>query len=275
MQIIRAVGYTQHPYISDKDLKKNRIPKDFRLLFTEDMRLVEPVFFFLLERCASAGVMRSKNTQKTYTDHLYEAFSYFEAAVIHWNEVSSDDLRAYSTALHSTISWRTKQLLEPTTISARMRTIVQFYEWAYGEKLTKESMRDRVIYVPVSADSRFLAHISSNNHLVETSSLIPKVQSKDEVSAIGKCDLPKLMHELGPLPPGEGQEITDPRPTRTRLAATISLNAGLRIDEVCGLTKWQALNLKPSLHEPMALVPLYGSVLDMGMGGSQTARPNS
>lgn len=257
MQIIRAVEYDCHPHISDKNLKENRIPSGFRLLFTEDMRLVEPAFFFLLDTCAPTGKMRSENTQKTYADHLYEAFSYFEAAEICWNEVDIDDLRAYSVALHSTISSHTRQLLERRTIKARMRLIVQFYEWAFGKKLINESMRDKIINVSAPIDNRSLAHLSSNKQAIRTSSLLLKDSSGAEVDAISRADLPLLMHELGPLPPDEGQKLCDSRPTRTRLAATVSINSGMRIDEVIGLEKWQILSLKFLIGEPLAPVALY------------------
>ncbi|MGV0127832.1 tyrosine-type recombinase/integrase [Burkholderia gladioli] len=191
-----------------------------------------------------------ENTVRTYVEALYEWFSHLEAledayesalAVGDksalpppiWNQVTAQDLLAYSVALESTVSPLTLSVLSTTTKHSRMRTIIALYQWAFQKG--------------------YYANFIGLKEVQENSTKKPQARIP---RAIPVRHLVVILERLGPLP-SESVSQTQKRNSRDRLAAELAVRCGLRIDEVTNLTVRQITRLiphrGPNQHKPVAL----------------------
>ena len=249
VQIIKAVAE------EERSLRKGLVtPPGFRMLFTDDMELIEPAYHFLRETCLREGRMPSADTQRTYAEQLYEWFSYLDVGKLDWDEADTEDLRTYAVALHQVISSRTRKQLSARTIRLRMGIIVQFYRWAFRKGLISRSItEDSLRNLPRAMGGNPLAHVASGPRQVLHSALLPRIRGCDDrVRVIGPQALRLLMPRMGPLPPTEGETTAELRPTRDRLAAEVGLNTGMRVDEVVSLEKSQILSLSADSTRPFS-----------------------
>lgn len=151
----------------------------------------------------------------------------------------------------SVISHKTHAPLADATVRRRMVTVVSFFDWARSCGLYRAaefSKRSVCRVEPIDHDA--MAHLRGNSQLPDTAAVVPEATTTfgDQVRPIERRQLAQLLHCLGPLPSNqiEANKPIDSRPSRDRLAAEIARTAGLRVDEVAGLTVHQILDRCPS-----------------------------
>src|SRR5438128_7378887 len=102
-------------------------PFGFPLLFSSDMRLLEPAVAFLHEHAIQRAY--TAETLRTYTEILYDWFDSLEQSGITWSEVDASDLIAYRNRMLKQPSAHTGRPYSPRTINHRVRGVLRFYAW--------------------------------------------------------------------------------------------------------------------------------------------------
>jgi site-specific recombinase XerD len=252
VQLIRATNLDSHLSLSSEELHRFALPDGFYFLVSDEMEIIEPAFFFLDDKCLkSASVSSVGNSQRSYTEDLYEWWSFLEEKDIRWNDVTEDEIIAYRDGMLISYSPHTSRRYKTSTIKRRIGTICQFYEWAFKEGLIAEPIVEKSLkYIPRSLDTNILAHLSVNHGVTQVNPLLPKGQNQNVVNAFTDLKaLNQVMNVLGPMPDAVVSG-TDSRSTRNRLIAEVSRCCGARIDEVISLTWYQILGLRPSHEDP-------------------------
>ena len=108
-------------------LRESR-PAGFPLLFSADMRLIEPAISFLHQQAIECAC--TPETLRTYTEILYDWFDALEQSGILWNEVDASDLIAYRNRMLERPSPHTDRAYSVRTINHRVRGVLRFYTWA-------------------------------------------------------------------------------------------------------------------------------------------------
>ena len=103
-------------------------PEGFPLLFSADMRLIEPAVEFLHEHFVQRG--HTEDTLRTYTEILYDWFETLEQNRIDWAKADAVDLVAYRNRMMKEDSAHTGRPYRISTINHRVRGILRFYAWA-------------------------------------------------------------------------------------------------------------------------------------------------
>jgi integrase len=103
-------------------------PEGFPLLFSSDMRLLEPAVAFLHEHAIQRAY--TTETVRTYTEILYDWFGSLEQRRIAWGEADASDLIAYRDRMLKEPSAHTGRGFSPRTINHRVRGVLRFYAWA-------------------------------------------------------------------------------------------------------------------------------------------------
>jgi len=103
-------------------------PEGFPLLFSSDMRLLEPAVAFLHEHAIQRAC--TPETLRTYTEILYDWFDSLEQSGIAWDAVDVSDLVAYRDRMLKQPSAHTGSAFSPRTINHRVRGVLRFYVWA-------------------------------------------------------------------------------------------------------------------------------------------------
>ncbi|WAJ26671.1 tyrosine-type recombinase/integrase [Antarcticirhabdus aurantiaca] len=212
------------------------LPKGFRYLVSNAEEIVEPVLLFLYRRCIQSSKVKSVgNSQKAFSDDLYELFSYLEVVDLRWDAVDIHDLIQYRETLQTSLSPKTGKKYRRSTIARRMRTIQRFYKWAHRNGYCDDIGK---------ADDDDLVHRigDASRDAGSGDDLIPKDDGSDSVDAIGADDLTKILRLLGPLPKDRGAGET----SVYRLGATVAVGTGMRIDEVMQLTLLDIQNVQPA-----------------------------
>jgi site-specific recombinase XerD len=103
-------------------------PAGFPLLFTSDMRLIEPAVAFLHEHSIQRA--HTLDTLRTYVEILYDWFDALEQTDILWSKADTVDLVAYRNRMLQQLSAHTGRAYSVRTINHRVRGVLRFYEWA-------------------------------------------------------------------------------------------------------------------------------------------------
>ena len=103
-------------------------PAGFPLLFTSDMKLIEPAIAFLHEHSVQRA--QTADTLRTYLEILYDWFDALEQSGILWSEADTLDLVAYRNRMLKQPSAHTGRPYSVRTINHRVRGVLRFYEWA-------------------------------------------------------------------------------------------------------------------------------------------------
>jgi integrase len=195
-------------------LRESR-PPGFPLLFTADMRLMEPAISFLHEQAIQGAC--TPETLRTYTEILYDWFDAPEQSSILWNEVDASDLITYRNRMLEQPSPHTGRAYSVRTINHRVRGVLRFYTWAVrNEWLPNSPLISRAgDFPPARAAWRGRRHA----HDVERS-----------VFALRQYeDLPR------PLTSAHARELLATLPPPYDLMARWQLYTGLRIGELLQL----------------------------------------
>jgi len=112
-------------------------PVGFPLLFTSDMKLIEPAVAFLHEHSIQRA--HSADTLRTYAEILVDWFGRLEQNDISWGEADAVDLVAYRNHMLSAPSPRTHRPYSTRTINHRVRGVLRFYDWAVRHSWLRSS----------------------------------------------------------------------------------------------------------------------------------------
>lgn len=103
-------------------------PAGFPLLFTDDLKLIEPAVAFLHEHSVQRA--NSVDTVRSYSEILYDWFETLEQNSIDWTEADAIDLVAYRNRMMQQRSAHTGSPYRVSTINHRVRGVLRFYDWA-------------------------------------------------------------------------------------------------------------------------------------------------
>jgi integrase/recombinase XerD len=103
-------------------------PVGFPLLFSSDMRLIEPAVAFLHEHAIQRA--HTADTVKTYTEILYDWFDALEQSGIVWSDADAVDLVAYRNRMLQQPSGHTGRPCSVRTVNHRIRGVLRYYQWA-------------------------------------------------------------------------------------------------------------------------------------------------
>lgn len=103
-------------------------PVGFPLLFSSDMRLIEPAIAFLHEHAIQRAY--TTETLRTYAEILYDWFDSLEQSGVVWSDVDASDLIAYRDRMLKRPSAHTGRPFSHRTINLRVRGVLRFYVWA-------------------------------------------------------------------------------------------------------------------------------------------------
>jgi integrase len=103
-------------------------PAGFPLLFTADLRLIEPAVAFLHEHFVQRA--HTADTLRTYAEILYDWFETLEQNAIRWDDADAVDLVAYRNRMMLQPSCHTGRPYRVSTINHRVRGVLRFYDWA-------------------------------------------------------------------------------------------------------------------------------------------------
>jgi site-specific recombinase XerD len=103
-------------------------PVGFPLLFSSDLKLIEPAIAFLHEHAIQRAY--TTETLRTYAEILYDWFDSLEQSGVVWSDVDASDLIAYRDRMLKRSSSHTGRPFSPRTINLRVRGVLRFYVWA-------------------------------------------------------------------------------------------------------------------------------------------------
>lgn len=112
-------------------------PAGFPLLFTSDLKLIEPAVAFLHEHAIQRA--HTADTVRTYCEILYDWFDALEQSDVLWSEVDAADLIAYRNRMLRQPSAHTGRAYSARTINHRVRGVLRFYDWAVRNHWLRES----------------------------------------------------------------------------------------------------------------------------------------
>jgi len=229
--------------------------EDFPLIVDSEMDLVREVHQFLIYFCITRGRVESKNTWWRYGQDLYDYFGYLEGRGLDWRS-------RLATSQHSVIAayrdWSVSLGLSPKTINGRLRTIIQFYHFAY-RKHWIESVPYDIETVVINKQKGFLAHTDKSGNQKSTAN----VMLKEKVAALQiltKQEVKTLMNH--------------PCFISQHLIYRLALQTGMRKEEL--LTLPNSYIQDPKTKRGKAIVPVILSFKDMdvknGQGGTKGNR---
>jgi site-specific recombinase XerD len=112
-------------------------PAGFPLLFSRDMRLIEPAIAYLHEHSVQRA--HTADTLRTYAEILHDWFDTLEQNGIVWSDVDGADLVAYRNRMLSQPSGHTGRPYSVRTVNHRVRGVLRFYEWAVRTAWLRQS----------------------------------------------------------------------------------------------------------------------------------------
>jgi site-specific recombinase XerD len=112
-------------------------PAGFPLLFTADLKLIEPAVAFLHEHAIQRA--HTADTVRTYSEILYDWFDTLEQSNVRWSEVDTSDLIAYRNRMLQQPSAHTGRPYSVRTINHRVKGVLRFYQWAVRNQWLRDS----------------------------------------------------------------------------------------------------------------------------------------
>ena len=216
-----------------------QIPPNFPLLLSNQMKIIEPAFAYLIEQAELRA--HSVETLRTYGEQLYEWFDTLEQSGLAWDHVNEGTILAYRNRMLESVSQHTGRPYARSTINDRVGTVCRFYAWAHRRQLIDElpfTFRDAP---PVRSGGKgFLTHATGqpgpvNALIVSEYETLPRpLRVPDLHRLLAVLDMPY------------------------RLIAEWAVTTGMRRMEICALTAAQ-IPRSDQLHpdeSPMVGIPL-------------------
>jgi integrase/recombinase XerD len=147
---------------------------DFPLIVNSEMELVREVHQFLIYYCITRGRVQSKHTWWRYGQDLYDYFGYLEGGGLNWRS-------GLANTQHSVIAsyrdWSVGLGLSNKTINGRLRTIIQFHEFAL-RKHWIDSVPYDIETVIINKQKGFSAHTDKSGNQKRTPNVMLKEKMK-------------------------------------------------------------------------------------------------
>ncbi len=230
------------------------------LVDDDDLNVLEGPLLYLLHRFPHILRMRPQGRRQA-SPHTVDAAAFDLAHFIQcveeadgirgdWAKVTDGFVHKYCDYLLQEISPRTQQTLAPDTVYRRASRGLDYCYWRKVRGLTVAVENfDVAFYRDAETENEsFIPRASPRFEESETS--LPygkrrqatKTRAAEPVTILEPAQWATLKEELGPLP--SERNTTDDRTSRDRIAAELSLNSGMRVDEIAKLTIYQLLDLK-------------------------------
>jgi site-specific recombinase XerD len=191
-------------------------PLGFPLLFSSDMRIIEPAVAFLHEHAIQRA--HSADTVRTYTEILFDWFDTLEQSGILWSDADAVDLVAYRNRMLRKPSPHTQRPYSVRTINHRVRGVLRFYAWAVRNSWLRVSpLAGRATDFAVSP-----RHLSHRRYAADPDRSVFVLRQFE--------DLPR------PLTSAQARELLAELPPPYDLMARWQLYTGLRVSELLRLT---------------------------------------
>ena len=216
------------------DLKNNLRPGFPYLVDETTFEPVHPVLVYLLE--ASANGSRSIATAKNRVDHLYEFLLYIKVLALDWTSVRMPQITRYRDQLCGYVSPLTRQPLDEGTVSARVGTVFNFYEFAQEKGWIPPGSFPRT---PPTRAGRQPTSYQQRSPSTAASKLAP-TPGGTLIEFISTSDLKRIMDALGG-PPGSVDR------SRDWLVSLFCVTTAARISETLALTVPQILDFSLKL----------------------------
>ena len=198
------------------------VPKDFPIIMTESMQIVEPLFRYLRHISTVPGRSHSPKTLHTYSQHLSDFFDTLETHKLEWRYVTEFHLAEYRNSMLDKPSPHTGRPYSRATINQRVRAVIRFYKWAHRRGLIDE-LPFGLDEVRAIARDTFLSHTEADPRTVAANELtLPEFQRIPH--ALSERDQRRLIRHLA-----------DPY----LLMAKWAIATGLRRTELCSLVTIQ------------------------------------
>jgi len=219
------------------------IPAGFPILLNDGMAIIEPAFAFLLEIATVPGRSHSRDTLRTYAEHLHDWFDSLEQSGLDWREVSEETIAAYRNRMLEQPSPHTGRPYARTTINDRVRSVCRFYDWSHRRGWVAElPFHAADIRISPGRRQSFLAHV--DQHGTTTSANVLTVAEYENLPRPLRVDQLKLLFA----------NIEPPY----RLMAEWALATGLRRMELCAIEVAQIPDIAglDAADHPLVGVPL-------------------
>jgi len=227
---------------------------------------------FLDEEFVRNGRSPSVHTWLAAGEALKSWFQWLQAIKKDWSDATGQDRLAYRDAYLISISPRTGQQYEPSTIASRMRIVRQYYRfaqhhgWYSGDLASGVAGDETRLKIPISQDA--MVHTERGSRRKPIDRDLPKPRPKIVIHPLQLTELKALINHCGPQ---AGHRNGDMRPARDRLFVDLGWMVGLRVDEIRELTTLQFLNLHPESDAPLVSHPL--EIIGKGRKTRQVAIP--
>jgi site-specific recombinase XerD len=222
--------------------KQEGIPQGFRFLIGDDMALIEAANLYLYETCVVSGKALSPDTQRTYSEELYDWFQTCDDNGWKWNSVTRHELALYRNRMLEQKSPATGRPYARSTINQRLRAIIRFYVVAKSQGAVDElPFTYNQLRVPKNSYQDPMKHARRSSR--GKSNKLTVRETPGTIKAIPPHQLAKILEVLGP---------TKKRPTRNRLMAEAAVVTGMRRMEMCALL----LSQVPDANEALACMIL-------------------
>jgi len=239
--------------------------EDFPLIVNSEMELVKEVHQFLIYFCIARGRVESKNTWWRYGQDMYDYFGYLEGSGLNWRSSLANTQHSVIAAYRD---WSVSLGLSPKTINGRLRTIIQFYEFAQWEHWI-ESVPYDIETVIINKGKGFLAHTDKSGNRKNTANVMLKekvaalqILTKQEVKTLmaHQCFISQhLIYRLAVQTGMRKEElltfpenyVQDPRAKRGNAIVSVVLSSkDMELKSGQGGTKG---NKERTIHIPIAL----------------------
>lgn len=226
--------------------------ENFPLIVNNEMELVREAHQFLIYYCITRGRVESVNSWWRFGQDIYDYFGFLEGSGIDWRSSMANTQHSVVAAYRD---WSVSLGLSPKTINGRIRTIIQFYQFAQRKNWI-ESVPYDIESVIISKGKGFLAHTDKSGNQKHTAN----VMLKEKVSALHiltKQEVKTLMNHKCFI--------------SQHLIYRLALQTGMRKEEL--LTFPASYIQDPSTKRAKAIVPVVLSSKDMvvksGRGGTK------
>jgi integrase/recombinase XerD len=223
------------------------IPAQLPILISDEMRIIEPAFAWLIELATIPGRSHASETIRAYGEHLHDWFDCLEQSEIDWRCVSETQIAAWHNRMLSQVSSHTRRPYARSTVNDRVRTVCRFYSWAHDRGWI-DSLPFHFIDVRIRwRRQSFLAHVDSRPGVIAANVLT--VAEHERLPRALRVDQLRKFFERLKKP--------------YRLIAEWALTTGMRRKELCGMTVNQ---VPATTHLTADEHPLMGVALTITKG---------
>lgn len=209
--------------------KRAVLPIGFPFVFDVGRQeVVKPVLLFLHEKYGTPGAFKEGqwikgNSASAAAADLKDWWGSIINGDVPWDCADDSMMADWLIDMKMSLSEKTTDFLNPSTIDRRASNVAEFYRWALGRKLVER--------VPEPDAAKRLAMMRlTNPKMAKPHGKTGRSKYDQDPHPISPDVAAPLAAELGPLP-SEGKTLS----SRTRLVFELGYETGMRIDEILNL----------------------------------------